>query len=81
MISFKFLYYRLIHINQSNIVKRKIEAKFVNKYLYENHNFAYLGSKSGVNFIAIDIFPLIFIFPYIKAYYGLSFPSAILIKS
>ena len=36
----------------------------------ENHNsnhiqsLAYFGNKSGVNFIAIAMFPLIFIFPY-----------------
>jgi len=29
-----------------------------------------------VNLVAAAIFPLIFIFPYIKAYYGLSVPAA-----
>ena len=40
----------------------------------ETHNLASLGRRSGVNFIALAMFPLIFIFPCMKATWGLSFP-------
>ena len=53
-----------------------------------SHNFAYFGNMSGVNFIAayilqllIKYFPVIFIFPYMNAYYGFNVPEAIAIKS
>lgn len=54
------------------------------------HSLGILGRRSGVNLVAAAIlinfkyminFPLIFIFPYIKAYYGLRVPAYMAIKS
>lgn len=39
------------------------------------------GNKSGVNLVAFPMFPLIFIWPFMKAVWGLSFPRQTSLKS
>jgi hypothetical protein len=62
---------------QKNKLFQKYEKiKWILKEIYVNiYQRLPLGKRSGVNFMAACIFPLIFIFPCMKAFCGLSLPS------